>query len=135
MDYIYLDLNVFDQIEKIDKLTPEKAEPYQTILNFLQSDTLTTVYSDAHIYDLIRGYNNSPSGNKDTFNRHLQNLNSITKNLCMCLYGQHVDIIVDYKDVFDFFQSSLEDSIKFKETSFSGLDLPNFSGDLIKLLC
>lgn len=121
MNYIYLDLNVFDQIEKIERLTPEQAEPYQLILNFLHSGELTTVYSDAHIHDLIRGYNNSQLGGKDSLNGHLQNLSSITNNLCMCLYGQQTDIKVDYRDIFDFFNSSLEDSLKYNETSFSGL--------------
>lgn len=120
MNYIYLDLNVFDQLEKIERLTPEEAEPYQLILNCLQSGALTTVYSNAHISDLIRAYN-SPSRNTTALNGHLQNLSVLTNNLCMCLYGQQKDIKVDHRDVLEFFNSSLEDSQQPQPSTFSGL--------------
>jgi hypothetical protein len=118
-NYIYLDLNVFDRLEKLERLTPEEAEPYQLILNCLQNDVLKAVYSNAHIGDLIRAYKNSPS-DTTALERHLQHIGDLTNNLCMCLYWKEVDVKVDERDIFQFFNSSLEDSNQTR-TSFMGL--------------
>ncbi|WP_343633965.1 hypothetical protein [Fluviicola sp.] len=120
MKLIYLDLNVFDQIEKIERLNYQEAEPYQLILDSLQSGTLTTVYTNAHISDLIRAYK-SPSGDTTQLEGHLQHISTLTNNNFMCLYGQQSETKLERKDVFEVFNSSLEDSLKPQETSFSGL--------------
>lgn len=131
MNYIYLDLNVFDKIEKIEQLSPEEAEPYQYILNFLKDGTYITFYSNAHISDLIRGYNNSPSGDTTAVQGHLQNLSNLTNNRCMCLYWNEIDVKIDTRDVFDFFNSSLQESLKMETSTESLLSFEDEDSDTV----
>ncbi len=120
MNYIYLDLNVFDRLEKLEKLSLEETKPYQSIIEYLQSGTLTAVYSNAHIGDLIRADKNRPTGDTSVLEGHLRNISNLTNNQCMCLYGGKVDVTVDHRDIFEFFNASLSES-NHTETSFMRL--------------
>jgi hypothetical protein len=45
----YLDLNIFDRLEKLEKLeTPDKLN-YQILFNLLTVNKLITAYSNAHL--------------------------------------------------------------------------------------
>ncbi|GAA0874393.1 hypothetical protein GCM10009118_08010 [Wandonia haliotis] len=120
MNYIYLDLNVFDRIEKRQRLSKEEAEPLELIYKLIENETLAAVYSNAHISDLVRAYENSPSGDTSQLNGHIEHIGALTKNLCMCLYWNEVDVKVETRDIFEFFNSSLEESEN-EYSSFSGL--------------
>ncbi|XOV67589.1 MAG: hypothetical protein ACFHU9_00175 [Fluviicola sp.] len=132
MNYIYLDLNVFDRIEKREQLNKEEAEPFELIHRLIENGNLAAVYSNAHISDLIRAHKNSPSGDTSKLDGHIEHMSALTKNLCMCLYWNETDVKVDTRDVLEFFNSSLEESEN-DYTSFSGLfnsltdglDIPN----------
>lgn len=134
MEYIYLDLNVFDRLEKFDKLTPQEAEYYKCILDCLESGEYNTLYSDAHINDLIRAHNNSLE-DLTKFNNHLQYISGLTNNQCICLYGGHTDVKFEPRDISEFFHASLEDS-KVDYGSFDSLlgDSSQISNTLIDLM-
>jgi len=111
-NYIYLDLNVFDRLEKLERLAPEEAETYQYILDCLNSEQFETMYSNAHINDLIRAHNNSPSGDTTALEGHLNNLSSLTNNLCICQYWKEENVRIHNREVSEFFNSSLSESDK-----------------------
>ena len=110
MIHAYLDWNVFNRIEK-------KVEPiYQQIEQFILENKINIPYSNAHINDLVRGYEK----NKDYTKGHLSTLSRLTNNLCIVQYWGQRNTIWHYRDVSEFFNSSLED-IETTTTSFSNL--------------
>lgn len=53
---VYIDLNIFDRLEKFDKI-PEIDKPnYQLLLTLLTDKKITTAYSTAHLNDLLSGF-------------------------------------------------------------------------------
>lgn len=114
-NFIYLDLNVFDRLEKLERLSPEEAETYQYLLDCLRSGEFQTMYSNAHINDLIRAFNNSPSGDTTALEGHLHNLSVLTNNLCICQYWNEENVRIENRNVSEFFNNSLMENQK--ETS------------------
>lgn len=55
MKYVYIDWNVFNRIEK------RHDDTYLQIEEFIKNEKIITPYSNAHINDLIRGYEKNSS--------------------------------------------------------------------------
>lgn len=95
----YIDLNIFDRIEKKDKLGQPDKEFYQTLNNLLTDKKITTAYSNAHLNDLFRGYQKNPA----FIEGHLANIKSFTNNLCICQYWGEKVVKWHYRDINEFF--------------------------------
>lgn len=110
MIHVYLDWNVFDRIEK-------KADPtFHEIEKLIHERVLITPYSNAHINDLVRGYERNPS----FVEAHLATLKRLTDNLCIVQYWGLKNTTWHYRDVTEFFNSALED-IETSSGSFADL--------------
>jgi len=105
LNYVYLDWNVFDRIEKAGNLPPSDREIFKQIESLITSNSIITPYSNAHINDLIRGYNNNPT----FIPKHLETLKRLTNNLCIVQYWGHNLTTWHIRDVKDFFYLALED--------------------------
>jgi len=57
---IYLDLNIFDRLEKIDALEEEAKNEYTNLLTLISNDNVEVPYSNAHLNDLLRGWKKIP---------------------------------------------------------------------------
>lgn len=102
---VYIDLNIFDRLEKIEKLDfPERAN-YETLLALLQQGMIETAYSNAHLNDLFRGYQKNPT----FIEGHLNNLKALTKNICICQYWGNSNVTWGYRDIFSFFKEKVEE--------------------------
>lgn len=102
---VYLDLNIFDRLEKIDRLTEPEKGYYQTLLNLLNEKRITTAYSNAHLNDLFRGYQKNPA----YIDGHLKHIASLTNNLCICQYWGEKNVKLHYRDIFEFFQEKIKE--------------------------
>ena len=103
----YIDLNIFDRLEKIDKLSESEKTNYQILLSLLTEKKLLTVYSNAHLNDLFRGYQKNP----DFTEGHLKNIQSLTNNLCICQYWGEKTVRLHHRDIFEFFQEKSDELI------------------------
>lgn len=101
----YIDLNIFDRLEKIDRLDEVEKPHYQELSSMLMDKTLTTAYSNAHLNDLFRGYQKNPN----FIDGHLANIKSYTNNLCICQYWGQNDVTWQYREIRDFFDEKLTD--------------------------
>src|SRR5690554_5119486 len=101
----YIDLNIFDRLEKIDKLEGFEKLQYQELTNLLNSGQLITAYSNAHINDLFRGYQKNPT----YIQGHLQNIKYFTNNLSVCQYWGQNEVTWAYRDISDFFNDKLNE--------------------------
>lgn len=99
----YIDLNIFDRLEKIDKLDDPEKEAYQTLYNLFTDKKITTAYSNAHLNDLFRGYQKNPA----FIEGHLANIKSFTNNLCICQYWGEKVVKWLYRDINEFFQEKV----------------------------
>ncbi|TCC99759.1 hypothetical protein EZ449_21340 [Pedobacter frigidisoli] len=115
---VYLDLNIFDQIEKIHRLEKPEKGYYESLLGMIEGNQVTTAFSNAHLNDLFRGYQKNP----EYINGHLENIRKLTKNLCICQYWDESKVTWHYRDIFDFFQSKVDEWD----------DIPNNYEDLFK---
>ncbi len=112
----YIDLNIFDRLEKLDKLDQPYKEFYQILFNLLTDKKITTAYSNAHLNDLFRGYQK-----KSTYiNGHLANIKSFTNNLCICQYWGGKTVTWHYRDINEFFQEKV-DEWEFEPVSYDKL--------------
>lgn len=102
---VYIDLNVFDRIEKINRLESPEKELYQCLLDMIKSDQVITAYSNAHLNDLFRGYQKNPA----FINSHLNNLKTLTKDLCICQYWGNANVTWSRRDIFAFFNEKVEE--------------------------
>lgn len=118
MKYVYIDWNVFNRIEK------RHDDTYLQIEEFIKNEKIITPYSNAHINDLIRGYEK----NSSYINGHLQTLERLTKNLCITQYWGEKNSRWHYRNVFEFFESALEDNAT-SAKSFKDL-FKNFGDDM-----
>lgn len=100
---VYLDLNIFDQIEKIHRLENPDKGYYKSLLGMIECNQVTTAFSNAHLNDLFRGYQK----NKEYVRGHLDNITMLTKKLCICQYWGESKMTWHYRDVFDFFQNKV----------------------------
>ena len=53
---IYLDWNVFDKIEKKERLSADEKDIYLDLYSILKAEGNFVPYSNAHLKDLLRGY-------------------------------------------------------------------------------
>lgn len=99
MKHLYLDWNIFNKIE-------HNADPiYNEIENLITSGEFISPYSNAHMNDLIRGYRKNPN----YIDGHLGILQRLTNNLCITQYWGNKETTWHYRDVREFFNSSLDD--------------------------
>jgi len=98
---IYLDTNIFDRIEK--ELHNEK---YSLIKEHILDKTFICLYSNAHINDLYRGF----IKNSMYTEGHLNNIKILTNNLCLCQYWGNSEVTVHYRDIFEFFNETVEEN-------------------------
>ncbi len=115
---VYLDLNIFDRIEKIHRLESPEKWYYESLLDMIGKNQVITAFSNAHLNDLFRGYQKNP----EYTNGHLENIRMLTKNLCICQYWGEPKVTWHYRDTFDFFQSKVDE----------WEDIPNNYEDLFK---
>jgi hypothetical protein len=59
--YAYLDLNIFDRIEKKFHLSDEDRSIYSELEDLIIHGKLIVPYSNAHLNDLYRGYLKNPN--------------------------------------------------------------------------
>ena len=96
---VYLDLNIFDRIEKIDTLSDFERKIYSELENLILHNKITVPYSNAHLNDLFRGYQK----NQKYINGHLKNIERLTNNLCICQYWNQKEVTWHFKEIFEFF--------------------------------
>lgn len=113
---VYIDLNIFDKLEKIDKLVEHEKSFYQTLSSLLNGKFILTAYSNAHLNDLFRGYQKNPI----YIDGHLTNIQSFTNNLCICQYWGQKDAKWHYRDIFEFFKEKIDDW-EFEPNSYEDL--------------
>lgn len=101
----YIDLNIFDRLEKLDKLADADKGYYQTLFSLLINKKVVTAYSNAHLNDLFRGYQKNPT----YIAGHLDNIKSLTDNLCICQYWGEKSTKWHYRDIFDFFEEKVNE--------------------------
>ncbi len=110
MTHVYLDWNIINQIEK-------GSNPiYEKIKKLITDNKIITPYSNAHINDLVRGYEKNP----DYIEGHLSIIKELTKNLCIVQYWGEKNVKWHYRDINEFFNSALED-IETSPKSYSEL--------------
>lgn len=114
MTHIYLDWNVFDKIEKINELEDEQKQIYLQIENLLLDENLIAPYSNAHINDLIRGYNKNPI----YIPQHLKTLQRLTNNLCIVQYWGQREVLWHFRDPEEYFDTAINDL----ESSFESFE-------------
>lgn len=119
---VYLDLNIFDRIEKKNELEETEKELYNQLESIILEGKITTPYSNAHLNDLFRGFQKNPN----YIEGHLRNIEKLTKNLCICQYWGKKEAIWHFRDIKEFFNKK-QDEWEFEPSSF--LDLMEFEGD------
>jgi len=112
----YIDLNIFDRLEKLDRLEPPEKQFYQTLFDLLKNKQILTAYSNAHLNDLFRGYQK----NSTYIDGHLKNIESLTDNLCICQYWGEKTAKLHYRNIFEFFNDKVNDW-EFEPTSYDDL--------------
>lgn len=110
--YTYLDWNVFNKIEKLNELNGIEKEIYNKLEQHVLNDNVIAPYSNAHINDLKRGLEKS----QEYIKGHLTTLHRLTKDLLLVQYYGNDEVIWEYRDPFDFFNSSLEDDMSNPKT-------------------
>lgn len=116
MIHVYLDWNVFDRIEKTERLNAEEQEIYGSILELIIDNKIVCPYSNAHINDLIRGYKKNPA----FLPGHLETISRLTLHLCIAQYWGNSGVTWHYRNPGEFFNAALEDE-EMTATSFTGL--------------
>lgn len=109
---IYLDLNIFDRLEKIDSLKETDKEEYLKLLELISKENIDLPYSNAHLNDLFRGWKKNPN----LIDGHLQNIQNLTKNLCICQYWGEKNVWWHKRNIFEFFDSKKDEFDIFDET-------------------
>lgn len=112
----YIDLNIFDRLEKLDMLADADKGYYQILLSLLTDKKVVTAYSNAHLNDLFRGYQKNPT----YISGHLENIKSLTDNLCICQYWGEKSAKWHYRDIFEFFEEKVNEW-EFKPNSYDDL--------------
>ncbi len=115
---IYLDLNIFDRIEKIDSLEGKTKEEYLKLLELISNENVDLPYSNAHLNDLYRGWKKNPNFIKS----HLKNIENLTNNLCICQYWGERNIWWHKRNIHEFFESKKDEFDIFDETLGEFLD-------------
>ncbi|HUC83165.1 MAG TPA: hypothetical protein VMR70_19805 [Flavisolibacter sp.] len=113
---VYIDLNIFDRLEKLDKIPEVEKLAYQTLSALLTDKKITTAYSNAHLNDLFRGFQKKP----DFIEGHLNNIKRFTDNLCICQYWGEKNARWHYREIFEFFQEKVTEW-EFEPNSYDDL--------------
>ena len=113
---IYLDWNVFDRIEKIERLKEDEKIIYTKLETIISHEEVHVPYSNAHLRDLLRGYKKNPN----FINGHLQVIEKITNNLCICQYWKKKKSTWHYRSVNEFFDELKNEKVD-EEESFEDL--------------
>ncbi len=113
---VYVDLNIFDRLEKLDRLESSEKMPYQLLFDLLSSKEIVTAYSNAHLNDLFRGFQKNPM----YIDGHLKNIQQFTNNLCICQYWGEKNAKWHYRDIFEFFEKKKKEW-EFEPTSYDAL--------------
>lgn len=95
----YLDLNIFDKIEKRINLELTERSFYELLFHYISTKKIITAYSNAHLNDLFRGFQKNPN----FIQGHLKNIQVLTSNLCICQYWGSQKVAWHYRDIFEFF--------------------------------
>lgn len=105
MKYVYLDLNVFNKIEALvnHTLAPDDIPIYSHIEDLFIDDKIIIPYSNAHINDLVRGYKK----NDNFISGHISIISTFTKNLCITQYWGEDRVRWHYRDISEFFFTTL----------------------------
>lgn len=112
----YIDLNIFDRLEKLDRLEQPEKQFYQTLFDLLKNKQILTAYSNAHLNDLFRGYQK----NSKYIDGHLKNIESLTDNLCICQYWGEKSARLHYRNIHEFFNDKVNEW-EFEPTSYDNL--------------
>ncbi|UUC44188.1 hypothetical protein [Flavobacterium cerinum] len=102
---VYIDLNIFDRLEKLEKLEEPERKFYEILFSMLKEKRVLTAYSNAHLNDLFRGYKKNPN----YIEGHLNNIKSFTDNLCICQYWGEKAALLHFRDISDFFKEKVDD--------------------------
>lgn len=113
---VYLDLNIFDRIEKKENLSGADYELYSDLEKMILEEKITVPYSNAHLNDLFRGFQKNPN----YIDGHLKNIKRLTKALCICQYWGRKETTWHYRDIDDFF-SEKKTEWEFDTESFDDL--------------
>jgi hypothetical protein len=116
---VYLDLNIFDRIEKQAKLERAEQKIYHQIENLILTNRIAVPYSNAHLNDLFRGYQKNPT----FISGHLETIKRLTKDLCLCQYWNRSSATWHFRDINEFFNEKITEW-EFEPKSF--LDLMTF---------
>ena len=132
---VYLDLNIFDRIEKKEKLNVFEKTIYTGIENLILDKKIIVSYSNAHLNDLFRGFQNNP----DFIEGHLNYIKKLTNNLCICQYWGRNETTWHYRDIVEFFKEKKAEW-EYEPTSFLEIlsfdEIPNAPNlaELFKLI-
>ncbi len=113
---VYLDLNIFDRIEKKNSLSEPENEVYGELEKLILDEHIVVPYSNAHLNDLFRGFQKNPN----YIDGHLANIQKLTKNLCICQYWGRNETTWHYRDIRKFFNEK-QTEWEFELTSFRDL--------------
>ncbi len=129
---VYFDWNIFDRIEKKHKLSEEERQPYNELERLASSGKIVVPYSNAHLNDLFRGFKKNP----DFIDGHLDILERLTNNLCICQYWNKKNSDWHFRNVQEFFNEKKAER-EFESQTFSELmdfDETGLSKKLLKIL-
>lgn len=99
---VYLDLNVFDRIEKRETLDENTKKHYDHLYNQIVSEDIVVPYSNAHLNDLKRAY----LKNSEKTLEHVENIKFLTNDLCIVNYWGDQGITWHYRDINEYFETS-----------------------------
>ena len=103
---------IFDRLKKIDSLKETDKEEYLKLLELISKENIDLPYSNAHLNDLFRGWKKNPN----LIDGHLQNIQNLTKNLCICQYWGEKNVWWHKRNIFEFFDSKKDEFDIFDET-------------------
>lgn len=103
--FVYLDWNVFNKIEKANELSEEDKTIYPQIERLIIEKQIVTPYSNAHINDLLRGYQKT----KAYIPQHLLTLERLSNNICITQYWGQNTVKWHHRNVTEFFNAALDD--------------------------
>ncbi len=110
---VYIDLNVFDRIEKKEKLEISEKTIYTKIENLILENKIVVPYSNAHLNDLFRGFQKNP----DYIDGHLNYIKKLTNDLCICQYWGRNETTWHFRKIEEFFEEK-KNEWEFEPTSF-----------------
>jgi hypothetical protein len=113
---VYMDWNVFNKLEHCDSLPEDEQVVYLALRKQIDEQKIIVPYSNAHINDLLRGYQKDPSFTPG----HLTNISALTQNLCITHYWGEPQTRWHYRDPGSFLEATLEEH-EYTSPGFSSL--------------